>query len=111
MVIIDRKGIIRDIKNEHFPEVTSHGFLKENAKAIRQEAIARLVKYAREHGVGYYAIEKLSRPEPKGIKTAKRKQTKMALREFIQQMEVLVPKVHEKLIKINPAFIVQYLLE
>jgi len=28
----------------------------------------------------------------------------MALREFIQQMEVLVPKVDGELIKVNPAY-------
>jgi len=28
----------------------------------------------------------------------------MALREFIQQMEIIVPKVDGKLIKVNPAY-------
>ncbi len=104
MVIIDQKGIIRDIRNEHFPEATSHGFPKGKGKTIRREAVAKLVKYAREHGVKYYVIENLSKPKPKGTKTAKRKITKMALREFTQQMEVLVPKVDGVLIKVNPAY-------
>jgi len=104
MVIIDQRGIIRDVKNEYFSEVTSHGFPKEKSKTIRREAIAKLVKYAREHGVKYYVIEKLSKPKPKGSKKAKRKQSKMALREFTQQMEVLVPKVDGTLIKVNPAY-------
>ena len=104
MVVIDKKGIIRDIKNEHFPEVTSHGFPKDKAKIIRREALAKLVKYAREHGVKYYIIEKLTRPNPKGSKNAKRKQSKFALREFIQQMEILVHKVDGELIKVNPAY-------
>jgi len=52
----------------------------------------------------YYVVERLSRPKPKGSKSAKRKQSKMALREFIQQMEVLVPKVGGILIKVNPAY-------
>ena len=104
MVIVDRNGIIRDIKNEYFPEVASHGFPKEKAKALRQEAVARLVKYARNHGVKYYVVENLSKPKPKGSKIARRKQSKMALREFIQQMEVLVPKVDGELIKVNPAY-------
>lgn len=104
MVIIDQRGVIRDIKNEYFPEITSHGFPRDTTKAIRREAIAKLVKYAREHGVKYYIIEKLSKPKPKGTKTAKRKQIKMALREFTQQMEVLVPKVDGELIKVNPAY-------
>ncbi len=104
MVIIDQKGIIRDVKNGYFSETISHGFPKEKAKAVRQEAVAKLVKYAREHGVKYYVIEKLSKPKPKGTKTAKRKQAKMTLRDFIQQMEVLVPKVDGILIKVNPAY-------
>jgi len=104
MVIIDRKGIIRDVRNEHFPEITSHGFPKDRAETLRQEAIAKLVKYARDHGVKYYVIEKLSKPRAKGSKTSKRKISKMALRQFIQQMEVLVPKVGGLLIKVNPAY-------
>ncbi|OYT52048.1 MAG: hypothetical protein B6U76_10295 [Desulfurococcales archaeon ex4484_217_2] len=104
MVIIDQKGIIRDIKNEHFPEVTSHGFPRNKAKATRRESVAKLVKYAREHGVKYYVIEDLSKPKPKGTRTAKKKIYRMALREFIQQMEVLVPKVDGVLIKVNPAY-------
>ena len=104
MVIIDNKGIIRDIKNKHFPEIISHRFPKEKARTIRREATAQLVKYARDHGAKYYVVERLSRPKPKGSKSAKRKQSKMALREFIQQMEVLVPKVGGILIKVNPAY-------
>jgi len=104
MVIIDQRGTIRDIKNESFSETTSHGLPKERAKTIRREAIAKLVKYAREHGVRYFVIENLRKPKPKGSKKAKRKQTKMALREYTQQMEVLVPKVDGELIKVNPAY-------
>lgn len=104
MVIIDQRGVIRDIKNEYFSEITSHGFPRDTAKTIRREAIAKLVKYAREHGVKYFVIEKLSKPKSKGSKKAKRKQTKMALREYTQQMEVLVPKVDGELIKVNPAY-------
>jgi len=35
MAIIDRKGTIRDVKNEHFPEVTSRGFTREESGGIR----------------------------------------------------------------------------
>ena len=104
MVIIDRKGIIRDIKSERFPEVTSHGYPRDKARAVRQEALAKLVKYARDHGARYYVIERLSRPKPKGSKSARRKISKMALRQFTQQMEVLVPKVGGVLVKVNPAY-------
>jgi len=99
MVIIDKKGIIRDIMNEHFSEVSSHGFPKEKGKVIRQEKLAKLVKYASEHGVKYYVVEDLCRPN-----RAKGKVGKFALREFIQQMKVLVPKVDGVLVKVNPAY-------
>ena len=55
MVIIDHNGIIRDVRNIHFPEIISHGFPKEKAKTVRREATAKLVKYARDHGVKYYS--------------------------------------------------------
>jgi len=103
MVIIDENGAIRDVKNEHFPEVTSHGFSREKSETIRREAVARLVKYGRDHGVKCYVVEKLSRPKAKGDKSSKRKISKMALGQFVQQMEILVPKVDGVLIKVNPA--------
>jgi len=104
MVIIDQKGLVRDVRNERFPEITSHGYPRDKARAVRQEALAKLVKYARGHGVRYYVIERLSRPRPKGSKSAKRKISKMALRQFTRQMEVLVPKVGGVLVKVNPAY-------
>jgi len=62
MVIIDKKGIVRDIMNEYFPRATCHVSPKDKTKAIRQERLARLVKYASEHGVRYYVVENLDSP-------------------------------------------------
>jgi len=104
MVIIDENGEIRDIKNAHFHEVISHGFSKDKAKQIRQEFLVKLVKYAREHGVRYFVVEQLKKPEPRGSKKAKRKISKMALMEYLNQMKILVRKVGGKLIKVNPAY-------
>ena len=105
MVIVDTNGEIRDIKNEHFHEVTSHGFPRNKAKAIRQEALSRLVKYAREHGVRYFIVEKLEKPKTKTrSKKTNRKISRFTLREYLNQMEILVKKVDGKLIKVNPAF-------
>lgn len=39
MVIVDQRGIIRDIKNEHFPEVIPHGFPRSKAVTIRREKL------------------------------------------------------------------------
>ncbi|RLG83437.1 MAG: transposase [Thermoprotei archaeon] len=61
MVIVDRYGIIRDVKTEWFPEVTSHGFLRNKACTLRFQALAKLLKYAYYHGVGVVLFEDLSR--------------------------------------------------
>ena len=105
MVIIDDGGEIRDIKNAHFHEVVSQGFPKNKARTIRQEALAKLVEYAKEHGVKYFVVEKLEKPKAKTKnKTANRKISKLALGEYLSQMEILVKKVDGKIIKVNPAY-------
>jgi len=105
MVIIDENGEIRDIKNTHFLEVTSHGFPREKAETIRREALAKLVKYAKEHGVKYFIVEKLEKPKTKmRNKAANRKISKFTIREYLNQMEILIRKVGGKLIKVNPAY-------
>ena len=105
MVIVDGRGEIRDVKSEHFPEVTSHGFPKEKAKTIRQHALAKLVKYAREHGAKYFVIEILKRTKTKTMsKTANRKISKFALREYLNQMRILAKKIDGTLIEVDPAY-------
>ncbi|RLE64994.1 MAG: hypothetical protein DRJ47_06430 [Thermoprotei archaeon] len=51
MAIVDKNGNLLDVKNEHFPEITSHGFPKDKAKDIRMKALTKLVSYAHHHGV------------------------------------------------------------
>jgi IS605 OrfB family transposase len=97
MVIIDRFGRIRDVKNVHFPEVIN--LPKEKSKTIRQEALAELVRYAVAHGVRCFVVEKLHRPEKVKGKTGK-----WALREYLQQMRMLVKKVGGELVEVNPAY-------
>jgi len=105
MVIFDENGEIRDIKSEHFPEITSHGFRKNKARTIRQEALARLVKYAREHGVKYFVVERLEKPRTiTKNKIANRKISRLALKEYLSQMEILVRKVGGRLIRVDPAY-------
>jgi len=73
---------------------------------LRREAVSKLVTYASEHGVKHYVIEKLSRPKATArSKSGRRRQSKFAVEEFLQQMQVLVPRVGGKLHKINPAFV------
>ena len=105
MVIIDENGEIRDINNIHFPEVISHGFSRKKARTVRQEALSKLVKYAREHGVKYFIIEKLEKPKNKTkSRKANRKISKFALKEYLNQMKILAEKVNGKLVEVNPAY-------
>ena len=105
MVIVSRDGNLLDVKTEHFPEVTSHGFPKDKAKDIRMKALARLVSYAHHHGVTDYVAERLSKPKTKTLsKSANRKITKFALREYIKHLRVLVPRYSGRLHFVNPAY-------
>lgn len=62
--------------------------------------------YASEHGVEHYVVERLSKPRGKAeSRSGRRKQTKFIVREFLQQMQVLVPRVGGKLHRLNPAYI------
>ena len=105
MVIVSRDGDLLDVKTEHFPEVTSHGFPKDKAKDIRMKALARLVSYAHHHGVTDYVAEKLSKPRTKTLsKSANRKIAKFALREYIEHLKILAPKHGGRLHFVNPAY-------
>ncbi len=105
MTIVDRKGNLLDVKNVHFPEITSHGFPKDKARDIRMKSLAKLVDYAHHHGVTDYVAEKLSKPKTKTrSKSANRKIAKFALREYIEHLKVLVPRYSGKLHFVNPAY-------
>jgi len=105
MVIVNKKGEILDVRNEHFPEVTSHGFSKEKARDLRLKALSKLVDYAYHHGVVHYVVEELSRPKKKSkSKKANRKVSKFALREYINHLKTLIPRYRGKLHFINPAY-------
>jgi len=105
MVIVSRDGNLLDVKTEHFPEVTSHGFPKDKAKDIRTKALARLVSYAHHHGVTDYVAERLIKPKTKTFsKSANRKIAKFALREYIEHLRVLVPRYGGRLHFVNPAY-------
>ncbi|RLE95836.1 MAG: hypothetical protein DRJ96_07850 [Thermoprotei archaeon] len=69
------------------------------AGAIRQEALSKLVEYAVAHGVKYCVIEDLSKPSK-----IRGKIRKWSVREYQQQMKMLVKKVGGILIKVNPAY-------
>ncbi|ADB58198.1 IS200/IS605 family element transposase accessory protein TnpB [Archaeoglobus profundus] len=97
MVIVDSYGRIRDIRNIHFPEVINYD--KNKSRAIRQDALSKLVEYAVSHGVKYFVIEDLSKPN--NIRGNVRK---WSIRKYQQQVSMLVKKVGGTLVKVNPAY-------
>ena len=97
MVIVDSYGRIRDVRNIHFPEVVNYD--KDKSRVLRQRALSKLVEYAVSHGAKYFIIEGLSRPN-----STRGKVRKWSIREYQQQMKMLVKKVDGVLIEVNPAF-------
>ena len=85
MVIVDKLGIIRDIRNVHFHRVTSPGFPKNKAKDIRLKVLAKLLDYARDHNCGIVVFENLkfkNKTKTKN-KAANRKIHKFACKQFL----------------------------
>jgi len=97
VVIVDSYGRIRDIRNIHFPEVVNYN--RDKSKAIRQESLSKLVEYAVSHGVKYFVVEELSKPD-----NLRGRVRKWSIREYQQQIEMLVKKIGGVLIKVNPSF-------
>ncbi|ADI31453.1 transposase, IS605 OrfB family [Staphylothermus hellenicus DSM 12710] len=105
MVIVSREGRILDVKNKHFPEVTSPGYSGRKARDKRMKALAELVDYAYHHNVTDYVAEILSRPKKKSrSKTGNRKSSRWALREFVTHLKTLVARYGGKPHFINPAY-------
>lgn len=59
MVIVDSNGKIRDVRNEHFSEVTLAGFSRNKARDLRLKALSKLIDYACHHNVKYFVFEKI----------------------------------------------------
>ena len=107
MVIVDRRGIIRDVKVKHFPEVTSHGFPKDKAKNLRLNALAELLNYAYHHGVGIILFEDLelikSRKFTKS-KKANRKISKFAKAQLLQYGMIRALRMGFEVYLVNPSY-------
>ncbi len=105
MVIVDRYGMIRDVKTEWFPEITSHGYPRSKARTRRLEALAKLLRYAYHHGVGIVIFENLLLIKRKRLtknSTANRKITRFAKRELIQHGVVMAMKYGFKVYLVDP---------
>ena len=105
MVIVDRYGRIKDTKTAWFPEITSHGFPKNKAKAKRLEALAKLLKYAYYHDVGTVVFENLLMIKHRKYTrspTANRKISRFAKKELLQHAIISAMKYGFKILLVNP---------
>jgi len=107
MVIVDKPSIIRDVKTEWFPEVTSHGFPRNKAHTIRLQALAKLLDYAYHHGVCIVLFEDLNRIKGRRYtrsKTANRKIARFPKRKLLEYAIVMALKYEFKVYLMNPAY-------
>jgi len=107
MVIADNQGIIRGVKTERFPEVTSHGFSRNKANALRLRALAKLLDYAHHHGVGTVLFEDLERIKKRRYtksRKANRKISRFAKRKLLDHAIVMSMKHGFKVYLANPAY-------
>ncbi len=105
MVVIDRYGRIRDIKTEWFPEVTSHGYPRNKARARRLEALSKLLKYAYYHNVDTVVFENLLVIKKRKYTTNRnvnRKITRFAKKQLLQHSIVMAMKYGFKVYLVNP---------
>ena len=107
MVIIDKLGIMRDVKTEWFPEVTSHGFPRNKANTMRLQALAKLLNYAYNHGVGivlFEDLEKIKKRKYTKSKIANRKIARFPKRKLLEHAVVMALKYGFKVYLINPFY-------
>ncbi|OYT44234.1 MAG: transposase [Desulfurococcales archaeon ex4484_42] len=107
MVIVDKHGVIRDVKTEWFPEVISHGFPRNKANTMRLQALTRLMEYAYHHGVDTVVFEDLKRIKKRRCtrsKTANRKITRFPKRKLLEHGVVMARKYGFKVYLVNPAY-------
>lgn len=101
MVIVDRRGVLIDVKNKHFPEVVNYP--KEKARDIRRKALKELFEYALNHDVRVFVVEDLEKSNTKiESKIANRKISRFALREYLDHLRVLVGRAGVELCPIKP---------
>jgi len=107
MVIVDEEGKIRDVKNEYFPEVVTHGVPKEKAETIRLQALSRLIDYACHHNCKYFVFEALKSIDERKLRSriARGKVGRFPFKDLLQHAEIMVKKRSGKFITINPAWL------
>ena len=105
LAIVDKYGRLVDAKTERFSEVTSHGFPREKAKALRLRALAKLLRYCYAHGVGTVVFENLYDIKKRRFtksRTANRKMSKFAKRELLRHAIVMSLKYGFRVLLVDP---------
>jgi len=109
MVIIDNKGVIRDVKTVWFPEVNSPGYPAKRAWTLRLQALGRLLDYAYHHHTGIILFEDLEKIKRKnGRKTSNRntnrKLNKFPKRKLLEYGVIMAMKYGFKVYLVNPSY-------
>ena len=107
MVIVNRNGEILDVKNEHFHEVSMHGYPRNKAKNLRLQALARLLDYAWHHGVGIVLFENLPLIKSRrcnSTKSGNRKISRFAKKELIDYGVSMALRRGFRVFLVNPAY-------
>ncbi len=101
MVMVDRKGLLIDVKNEHFPEVINYS--KEKAQDVRRKALKKLFEYALNRNVGVFVAEKLEKPKTTKNRMTNRKISKFTLREHLDHLKMLAERANVELHLVSPS--------
>jgi len=110
MVIVDKHGVIRDIKTEWFPEVTRPGYPKDRAWTIRLQKLGKLLSYAYHHRVGTVLFEDLDRIKRKNgrkatnNRNANRKMNQFPKKKLLEHGVVMAMKYGFKVYLVNPSY-------
>lgn len=107
MVIVDKNGEILDVKNEHFHEVSTHGYPRNKAKNLRLQALAKLLDYAWNHVVSVVLYENLPLIKSRGYNSSRagnRKISRFARRELIDYGVSMALRRGFRAFLVNPAY-------
>ena len=105
VAVVDGQGNIVAIKTYWYPEVVSHGYPGEKARALRLDAMSQALKFLARVGVDYIAFENLFLVKKKrftGNPTANRKIAKFAKRQLLVHGVVKALRLGFRVVLVNP---------
>jgi len=110
MIIVDKQGIIRDVKTVWFPEVNSPGYAGKKTWTIRLQKLGKLLSYAYHHNVGTVLFEDLNRIKRnnKGNKSSNRnsnrKMTRFPKKMLLEHAIIMAYKYGFKVYLVSPGY-------